>query len=1733
MSKQHLSKFNPRIKSIFEAVQANEIVAAQLSLIEYKNVAQELLNILLDEPTSSSNTCGVSALLLIRTIFLLPSYHDAPWELLFKVLVDGNKNLELLGESDGGSLLAEMRIFLSSLGGTGMPGYCDVDVRASKSYDDNVKAMLQKRLHSILEGICTRAVRADTTEGQVSSAFACLQIVPDVIDALHRVVLHSLGNGKGGTSRENVKSVDVLMDRAISLLFLCEKSDGGQRALPLLPLLTLANGCHAYFRRSHWNILQKRTKEEFQEKIVSTSDIARVFQHCFNITHRLHLHSHSFEDGSSRAKARPNAKRRKRNETEQPIHYHWEHLLCFIYQSVAESGNVDSLLVIESMFNKLLSQVHPHFVSERLIPYLEESSCCCAYECKKIPACVQSNIWLILLRHQNLNCGLFDIAVRTFTWEGGKGAGMEKRIIAGLMQATGVYSEVSASHRQCFQSFVDHLSCWSYVGRGKFCGSVLGSGSCALAVYQSLVVGSKSKPQVNCKYSNDWLETSFSLLQGFDATSESFSLAVQALVAVYFEDASSRRTIIRRIASYICICQQALPSRSPDISDKRYWCFCIVSIIVNTLRISPEYFHTAESHHAHDVAATLQPLCDLITSRKFDSLPMPLRVRLTCSLSLCPFVKNPPIFLFVKNIFFFSSRGEYKATKYDRKCFAIYCLCSMVSSAHAIERSTDKLHSGEMESNDALCLLCDFIAMDKPAMPVRYRRLLFVLLSRMQSKGELSKAVVDRILPALFYRMLNFFSHLDRHERGGNRALKKLLFMPHRCFKDAKTETGGSYCFENEAKGLNLRDDIPAILNLIIHLISACNGDTFDSENSWIEGALLEITSKSEITIGKSEMAGKDKVFHQLFCGCCEAILSFLMERNLASKSTKATSYSALRDIPTQEEIKWNDRRNVCASRISKLSPMQWHTSSPPEMFSECSADFILTPGSIQWLQSSLSNIMFKFCLCSRKKWTQPTRKSDASLFLLGNALLDIKLKSSENVHVAALDDSLDFSSLRYDGLFGQSRSEDCFSEKSKLVLEALAFLESCAESCESLLTNIDKYDDNTEAIFRSIGIQCNFIVEQLCDAQSSGDEWNNNFSVFLRIVKCACQLYSQLATEEVSRFWIKLIVDKESNGNTADDTVRLLRSHITLVLAKSVAMLRNNISRKEHAARAFPREIEATLRDGASSMLNGLKLADSCDIKELTANAQLSSMSWSCIAYRLTADLVTGFEGFSGTMTSSLYRIMIDCIAQVCSISSRYSTEFYSTFNVQGSRILFDATAKALWILPCSYGLRHSSLLRNTLRLALNLLPTLSRRISLLGGGIGESDEFAFVAITHCIEKLKQWRNQQTAICSDTPLWPYSDSDSYSSDESDADQDKRLNNLYREKNRKTGDGVLRLRSAEMWSVALCCAFDAIESNWSTSDLLVQGKWNSCTLNSQYMKHRCMILSETLIVLGSLMRKNGFAEKDKNSSKKVLNAELLSEQAKVRLCSSIERIVLTMRRALHVIETSIGENIEQLTSIDLKESLACLGAFLRLRKKKFNLIPACRIWFHRERQKILMAFKMEQKSNIYIEDNASLNRFSNALTRINNFEVKLQKLVMKTRKSCTWIDELLLGTVGEILPSKDSKVRPGKTSHLILVEMTNKISTGACTAVVNSIDSVELRKDAKSKPVEYSFIKSSAHVVKNKKKRDELKRKRKQSNVFRSRNSAVDQFLAMDGAAAEYDSDRDDAFVDLEDFIVL
>jgi len=528
-----------------------------------------------------------------------------------------------------------------------------------------------------------------------------------------------------------------------------------------------------------------------------------------------------------------------------------------------------------------------------------------------------------------------------------------------------------------------------------------------------------------------------------------------------------------------------------------------------------------------------------------------------------------------------------------------------------------------------------------------------------------------------------------------------------------------------------------------------------------------------------------------------------------------------------------------------------------------------------------------------------------------------------------------------------------------------------------------------------------------------------------------------------------------------------------------------------------------------------------------------------------LSNDLSKGLKGHSGAISVDLYTIFMRTIDKVISFATlsleQEKIDLDYEVIIGNCRICEDASC-TLWKILCTYDLKQSDVLKNTLKLALSTLPLLSQRM-LRKSGVHEKEleplmnqSLAVRASSQCVDILHEWFNNNATKCDrNISSWKEFNLCEYKSS-----LQSKLFGIVEQSNQA------KMKSAKVWSFILNSSFTAIEKNWMESKILIQCNLNRDTtpqiLSENYLAKFCANrmkeLSSTLIVqvvtLGyvnnsqmSMLipeKKNRTRKENVDRFKNPLYAELLPEQTKVHFMKCLDQVSVTLKISTQCVISSIREKMPSKKFTEkLLESLICLGALLKSSDDLIeqNIASGSRLWNSIEKLKHSFLSKTSKAGENHTKDTPILSQLPKLIFRMEALEIAIQNLldVVITEKESNLMEyDVLLSVIMEREPEEGIMLQLLQ----LFIKRSSSIKAHGMTLIL------DLKKCEKIKNFNGPIPKSSVRITPKRRRSDNHRWKRK---ILRSRNEVVDQWLELDRNLVADDNEEDDAFVDLEDFL--
>ena len=330
----------------------------------------------------------------------------------------------------------------------------------------------------------------------------------------------------------------------------------------------------------------------------------------------------------------------------------------------------------------------------------------------------------------------------------------------------------------------------------------------------------------------------------------------------------------------------------------------------------------------------------------------------------------------------------------------------------------------------------------------------------------------------------------------------------------------------------------------------------------------------------------------------------------------------------------------------------------------------------------------------------------------------------------------------------------------------------------------------------------------------------------------------------------------------------------------------------------------------------------------------------------------------------------------------------------------------------------------------------------------------------------------------------------------------------------------LRLRTKESWSWALSCSFLSLEEKWqecgrvmTNSEIGDSNIIPKCSgIAIEFYRERQEELLQSLRYLSKLFVSTN-AEATGGQTTKHLVLEMIAlnlpSAPRYRFCCLLLNVLRALVRAVELIEAKLGDpntkKAGSINSIGCAEAICCLSAWLCISNMDATdvTVGICH-WY----SILTRMLPRETSSNGKQESKDEMERLPKLLALVGHLQVKVRKLqraLKTTRLAIPIADNLFTEGTLEMVPLIASK--------LSMIRKESNLEGGQSAFP----DFPESSDDTQQKQ--------------KRAKRENKKRKRK-SPIARSRNRVVDMFLNLDDDIAEDGKGNNDAFVDLEDFLV-
>ncbi|KAL7488201.1 hypothetical protein ACHAW6_013787 [Cyclotella cf. meneghiniana] len=1245
--------------------------------------------------------------------------------------------------------------------------------------------------------------------------------------------------------------------------------------------------------------------------------------------------------------------------------------------------------------------------------------------------------------------------------------------------------------------------------------------------------------------------------------SDSFALAAVIIIVIFCEVPSSQKDIVRTLYDGL------LESALKEFCDESY--LVIISTLVWSIAArdgvtsSIEVFRRKKDRQKQDMSV-FQPLCSLLSrpvvskGQNYDRFFAPNEVtplsygtvlQIARSLVSIPSCRDCLLTMAKKHMRSFTSVGSdihssvmltsvfqsmpcTLGAKRDGLYFAGACLCMLIENYQPAQSSM--LDDSGCE---ALMILTDWIVSCSPSLSMKVASWILAELNRSAVLSKISVWTSQRLLRASYVRLLKCFElEMNKNVTKGFRAvlradvafsLESLSLTPNFDLVGLLRLANSLCDLVDSSSSLPKRVVKSQLLSTLLHK----DHDVFEPVENSIGALMSGFVSSDEASSNGFDnilltvfMKGSASIFEAninssewINTSCSEAVEQYLVdsERFYYCKRSGASPQS---HCLLPDWINRNDKTKMHIPRVSNFEMEVVQQSIVFERVVSSLCDFFVE----MLLSDDLSaNNDVENCQTMGKEEkeniSELTLSADSELILGINMLWEKKqsVEKSNNLPV-----SLGCNKMCY--------LIDMYSRHLQLLLK----------------TNEDK----------SILVQLEITIKHALDFCKRLTSSRADCTFNERLYETLWKLYCSIADEDSSRALISLVLDKYNDAggwapkSSVDDLIAASGVDESTFSLTSVSS-HDTLDEEIHFIR--------------TSVLFSLCRASTSGFQKLMSSAQKSSILSLLIQSLRTLgqDLYNGFLGQSGGMRKSLFLLYVEaiegCINNVAATIDMMSAD--SLYEYIPSFLALYHVTGVIWNIFCEYSLKEAFLVKATLKLCVERLPALVRKIERTLGQRIESN----MQLLPCVILLNR---------SIVYLIDHQQNTNTDTDQIDDEGNERGSGTAEKAITKPIDGphcpITLLAKPNfaspdvvIWSYNVALA--AMSTFWNESNkssMATDQKRRQVSRNSTdqivFAKHRIsdfQILHTTICKMFEDIQRpddNTSAEKTFSDAKGFNNeqmngqaiatdcgtvlAQFLSHHGKSNLCSCLEKMSIAINTS---IKSVIGylKNSSRPENSRLLASLSCvLGCFSSIVSQSImhDFITGPIRWLAAETKVVgtSVPITTEKVGNYPV-----LHRLPKIIYRLEIIEAELKNLSMiiediKERNNGDSNDRMCI--LNEMASSCMHNPVADESFYELLEDCIQIIR--ARKSSMRTIETyADLLSDDEAEPVE-----EDDDVSFQGRKRPYRgfvpARKSRRRMTLRSRNETIDDWLTLDdedfAAAPGEIYNVDDAFVDLEDFIV-
>jgi hypothetical protein len=526
--------------------------------------------------------------------------------------------------------------------------------------------------------------------------------------------------------------------------------------------------------------------------------------------------------------------------------------------------------------------------------------------------------------------------------------------------------------------------------------------------------------------------------------------------------------------------------------------------------------------------------------------------------------------------------------------------------------------------------------------------------------------------------------------------------------------------------------------------------------------------------------------------------------------------------------------------------------------------------------------------------------------------------------------------------------------------------------------------------------------------------------------------------------------------------------------------------------------------------------------------------------------DIAIGLaEGASGGLTHDLYVSMIDSIDQCANFllkCLKSTSKIELEFLVPVSSVCVTISNRLEGIL-CNFALQQATALKKTLSLCAGTLPSVVRWCRRHPAFASDSNQVISMSnASGLFEQLIGVLKRKAELdCSFRLSWEHvagkdhlggmkylSDSDDEVSELSDgfADLVKSHRELPRNIDQSCGiKSTLLLRTERSWTWSLCCVLEAFEYDWAESFSLIHNVPETSQFENKLSRDieiRQNELTLSINCICQLFHCTRSQSTVAESTIATVYAVHMPTNAKVKLCSTVDRIVATLQKSMKQLlsqaQAQLNPGYAGICCLSFSEALSCLNAWLSMQSCHTELCTGVQQWYLSE--KLLSAGVSRDAKGMLAEDVSMLRRLPKLFFRCEELQTSLLKLSQNMHRHASSLKRGDSTLLLEMIDSIISKARPGSLSFQELL-LTKLAFLKQEQHHINDVFGLSSSDDTSSGKKRKRAIDVANRIQKERRQR-----------VVRSRNSVVDMWLQADRETGEEETLNDDAYADLEDFLV-